>query len=181
MKLKHCWLSMLISILMLFCTGLSVSATFLNVYDLNGDNQLDGFDLSLLKNEAINGNRPLTDVILLQRLILDNDVISSIDKDNSLSHAADSIYLDSLEVSESNTKKILDIFSSTYIGIKNSGEGELTILFQSQEYFETSIIAHEESAIPDSASEILEFHLNESRMIIAIYQHDGNYLLSCYM
>ena len=81
MKLKkHCWLSMLISILMLFCTGLSVSvsATFLNVYDLNGDNQLDGFDLSLLKNEAINGNRPLTDVILLQRLILNNDVISSI-------------------------------------------------------------------------------------------------------
>lgn len=167
---------------MLFCTGLSVSvsATFLNVYDLNGDNQLDGFDLSLLKNEAINGNRPLTDVILLQRLILNNDVISSIDKDNSLSHAADSIYLDSLEVSESNTKKLLDIFSSTYIGIKNSGEGELSLVFQNQD-FETSIIAHEESAIPDSASEILEFHLNESRMIITIYQHNGNYLLSCYM
>lgn len=90
--------------------------------------------------------------------------------------AAEAIYLENLEVSEKNTKRLIDIFSSQYEGATNSGDRELTLSFTGLN--ETSIIADAEPDIPTSAVAIYELHINEeSRVVITLYQCDTGYLI----
>lgn len=90
--------------------------------------------------------------------------------------AAEAIYIENLEVSEKNTKRLLEIFSSQYNGAINGGDRELTLSFTGSNY--TSIIAEAEPDIPTSAVAIYELHINEeSRVVITLYQRDTGYLI----
>lgn len=91
--------------------------------------------------------------------------------------AAEAIYIENLEVSEKNTKRLLEIFSSQYNGAINSGDRELTLSFITGSNY-TSIIAEAEPDIPTSAVAIYELHINEeSRVVITLYQCDTGYLI----
>lgn len=236
----------------------NASASFLTKYDLNNDQIVNGFDLTLMKQEVINGNRPLCELVSLKRFILNVDVtttdaiinvsdyttenieiISNISSDpikidmekselifehetlqfaglmnigtnsvifqgkcidNDKSHVltymvftvnekiyidvtalpqfvAEAVYLDKLEVSESNTRKLIDVFSSNYTGAINSGNGELTLIFTGPRA-QIDVIALAQTEIPDSATEIYILKVDpNSRIVIVLYQSDDSYLL----
>lgn len=90
---------------------------------------------------------------------------------------AEAIFLDELEVSETNTQKLLNVFSSNYTGAINSSAGELTLTFVGLGA-KINVIAMAEPDVPDSATEIYRLQINpNSRVVIVLYQSDNSYLL----
>lgn len=235
----------------------NASTSFLAKYDLNNDQIVNGLDLAFMKQNVLEGNRSLFELVSLKRFLLNVDVatdttidvsdcttenleivsnisnnpikidmekaelifdhetlqfagVMNIDtnpvifqgkciEDNksivqtykvfefneklyidvtAISQlAAEAIYLDKLEVSESNTRKLINVFSSNYTGAYNSGSGELTLTFIGAGT-KTDVIAMAEPDVPDSATEIYRLQINsDSRVVIVLYQSDNSYLL----